>query len=290
MAEIALVTDSTAYLPPEAVKQYHVHVIPLYVHMGGKTYRDGFDLDLESFYQYLETATELPTTSQPSMGDFLELYRELSKKADAIISVHISAGISGTIASALAARQALQAEMENPPEVYVIDSRITSASQALIVMAAGRAIAEGRPAAEIAAMAKGMAERSHAIFVVDTLKYLHKGGRIGGAAALMGTALKIKPLLYFREGKIDALEKVRTSKRAKARMLEVVEEWAGGKPIRFGVAHARAQEEAHEIRDYILTHLECQEHLISHLSPVIATHVGPGTIGIVFYTVEEGDV
>lgn len=289
MAEIALVTDSTAYLPPEAVKQYNVHVIPLYIHMSGETYRDGIDLDLESFYHYLKTASELPTTSQPSMGDFLKLYRELAKEARAIISIHISSGISGTIASALAARQALQEEMADAPEIYVIDSRITSASQALIVTAVGRAIAEGRSAPEIAAMAESMADRSRAIFVVDTLKYLHKGGRIGGATALMGTALRIKPLLYFREGKIDALEKVRTSKRAKARMLEIVEEWAGGKPIRFGVAHALAPEEAQEVHDYILNRLECQEHLISPLSPVIATHVGPGTLGIVFFTAEEGD-
>ena len=288
MSKTALVTDSTAYLPPERVWQYGVYVVPLYLHFGERVYRDGVDLDTDTFYRLLQSAPRLPTTSQPSAGDFLQLYRHLSLEADAIISIHISSGISGTVASALAARQVLLNEMQKPPQVYVVDSRITSCGLALLVSAASRAIAEGKPAVEVVREVENLASRLFTVFVVDTLEYLHKGGRIGGAAALVGEVLQVKPLLYFRDGRIDVLEKARTDKRAKRRMLEVVAERADGRPIHAVVAHAQAPEEAERIRRYLADHFDCWELFSVEFSPAIATHVGPGTVGVAFYTEGEG--
>lgn len=288
MAKIALVTDSTAYLPPERVRQYGVHVVPLYVHFGTETYRDGMDLDVTTFYQLLKSAPALPTTSQPSVGDFLELYRRLSVQADAIVSIHISSGISGTVASAQMACQALMAEMADPPEVYVVDSRITSCGLALLVSAAAQAIADGRSAARVAQVVGSLASRMFTVFVVDTLEYLYKGGRIGGAAAFVGLVLQVKPILYFRDGRIDVLEKVRAARRAKQRMLETVAEQADGKPIHAAIVHAQAPDEAERIRQHLADHFDCRELFVVEFSPVIATHVGPGTVGVAFYTAEGG--
>ncbi len=288
MSKTALVTDSTAYLPPERVRQCGVHVIPLYLHFGERAYRDGVDLDTATFYRLLQSAPRLPTTSQPSTGDFLQLYRHLSLEADAIISIHISSGISGAVASALAARQILLGEMQNPPQIYVVDSRITSCGLALLVSAASRAIAGGKPAVEIVQEVENLASRLFTVFVVDTLEYLHKGGRIGGAAALVGSVLRVKPLLYFRDGRIDLLERARTAKRAKRRMLEIVAERADGRPIHAAIVHAQAPEEAERIRRYLADHFDCRELFSVEFSPVIATHVGPGTVGVAFYTEGEG--
>lgn len=286
MSRIALVTDSSAYMPPELVEQHSVHVIPLYIHFGEKSYRDGVDMDTATFYEQLGSAPKLPTTSQPSVGDFMDLYRRLGQDADAIISIHISSGISGTVDSALAARQKLSPKTENPPDVYVIDSRIAANGLALLVTAAASAIATGLPADRVAQKVEDIALRLPTIFVVDTLEYLHKGGRIGGAAALMGSVLRIKPILYFREGRIDVLEKVRTARKAKRRMLESVTERADGRTIRAAIVHAQAAEEAERIRLYLADHFDCRELFIVPFSPVIATHVGPGTVGVSFYTGE----
>ncbi len=285
MSRIALVTDSSAYLPSELVRESDLHVIPLYVHSGGETYRDGVDIDTTAFYERLTSIPALPTTSQPSAGDFVELYRHLSTEADAIISIHISSGISGTVNSALTARQLL-ANMADPPEIYVIDSRTTAHGLALLVTAAARDIAEGTPAAQVAQRVETLASRVSTIFVVDTLEYLRKGGRIGGAAALAGSVLKVKPVLYLNEGRIDVLEKVRTARKAKQRLLEIVAERAGEQPIHACIIHAQVPQEAERIRRHLADNFECRELVVVEFSPVIAVHVGPGTVGVAFYTVE----
>jgi len=285
MSRIALVTDSSAYLPPELVTESGVDVIPIYIHSGGETYRDGVDIDATVFYERLTSIPALPTTSQPSAGDFVELYRHLSTEADAIISVHISSGISGTVSSAFTARQLL-ANMADPPEIYVIDSRTTAHGLALLVTAAARDIADGTPAAQVAQRVETLASRVSTIFVVDTLEYLRKGGRIGGAAALAGSVLKVKPVLYLNEGRIDVLEKVRTASKAKQRLLEIVAERAGKQPIHACIVHAQVPQEAERIRRHVADSFECRELFAVEFSPAIAVHVGPGTVGVAFYTVE----
>ena len=284
MSKIALVTDSTAYLPPELVQEYGAHVIPIYIHFDGETFRDGVDMDVATFYERLKTAPKLPTTSQPPAGNLCELYRRLSDEADAIISIHISSHLSGTVGSARMAREALSREMANPPEVYVIDSRTTANGLALLVSAAARAIAAGQPAAQVSRTVQDLASRLFTVFVVDTLEYLRKGGRIGGAAALVGSVLRVKPVLYLNEGRIDVLEKVRTARKAKRRLLEIVVDRAGGRPIHACIVHAQVPQEAERVRRYIANHLECRELFVVEFSPAIAVHVGPGTVGVAFYS------
>ena len=285
MKRIALVTDSTAYLTPKLRAEYDIHVIPLYVHFGTKTYRDGVNLDTATFYRLLAASSTLPTTSQPSIGDFVTLYRRLAEEAEAIISIHISSGISGTVTAAKMARQAVMEELGAPPRIYVVDSRITSVGMALLLTAAGRAIRAGKEAETIVREIEALAERLRVVFAVDTLTYLHKGGRIGGAAALLGSMLQIRPLLYFRDGKIDLLEKARTTRRARQRMLELATRWSEGRPIHAAIVHANAPGPADALRIRMLERFECRELFVLEFSPVIATHVGPGTVGVALYPV-----
>lgn len=288
MTRTVVVTDSSAYLPDKMVKQYGLHVVPLYVHFGEQTFRDRVDLTSAAFYEKLRDADSLPTTSQPSVGDFVELYRRLSQEAEGIVSIHISSGISGTVDSALTARQTLIAEAttagEKPPAIHVIDSRCTSMGLGLLTTAAARAAAEGRAAEEVARMIEGLIPRLMVVFVVDTLEYLHKGGRIGGAAALVGSVLQVKPVLYFNEGRIDVLEKVRTTRKAKRRLLEIMEERMGtGTTVHAAITHADAPDEAEKLRQQVTERFNCVEMFVCELSPAIATHVGPGTLGLAFY-------
>ncbi len=288
MTRTVVVTDSSAYLPDKMVKQYGLHVVPLYVHFGEQTFRDRADLTSAAFYEKLRDADSLPTTSQPSVGDFVELYRRLSQEAEDIVSIHISSGISGTVDSALTARQTLIAEAttagEKPPAIHVIDSRCTSMGLGLLTTAAARAAAEGRAAEEVARMVEGLIPCLMVVFVVDTLEYLHKGGRIGGAAALVGSVLQVKPVLYFNEGRIDVLEKVRTTRKAKRRLLEIIEERMGtGTTVHAAITHADAPDEAEKLRQQVTERFNCVEMFVCELSPAIATHVGPGTVGLAFY-------
>ena len=282
MARIAIVTDSTAYLPAELADKYYIHIIPASVIFGDQAFRDRVDLTPKEFYQMLRVAEALPTTTQPSAGDFLELYTALSREAEAIVSVHISSELSGTIDSALAAKK----ELPNLP-IYVIDSRFTSMGLGLITLAAARAVTEGKALPEVVRAVEGLIPKMNVFFVVDTLEYLQKGGRIGGAAALVGSVLKIRPILHISDGRIDVLEKVRTKSKAVRRMLEIMEERVGGNPVHAAVIHADTADEAEELREVVASHFDCVELHTVELSPAIGTHVGPGTVGLAFYSDRE---
>ncbi len=280
---IGILTDSTAYLPQELVHQYDIRVVPLRVHWDGETYRDGIDIQPDEFYTRLIRSKTIPTTSQPSIQDFLHAYEEMAERYDGIVAPLISSGISGTVASAQAAAR----EFTKIP-VAVVDSKTTSAALGWVVLAAARVAEQGGSLEEVQAAAQQVVERLHTFFVVDTLKYLHKGGRIGGAARYLGTALNIKPILYFdKDGKIDALGRVRTKKRAIQRILELAKERAGDRPVNVGVIHAHAEEEGLALKRQAEELLNCQEILFVELSPVLGTHVGPGTLGLGFYPLED---
>lgn len=279
MSKLAIVTDSTAYLPTKWIEQYNLRVIPLKVHWGDKTFLDGVDITPIEFYARLSRSTSLPTTSQPSIQDFVQLFESLADQADGIVAPLISSGISGTVASAQAAAQ----EFSRLP-VEIVDTKVTSARLALVVLAAARAAAQGKSLQEVRQAADDVVQRLHVFFAVDTLEYLHRGGRIGGASRYLGTALSIKPILFFNsEGKIDALERVRTKDKALQRLIALAEEKADGRPLHLGVIHANAPQVAQEFRDLITHRLHCKEVFTLELSPVIGTHVGPGTIGVAFY-------
>jgi DegV family protein with EDD domain len=282
MKKIAVVTDSTAYIPDAFVKKYNIHVIPIRIHWEGSTLIDGVDITPAQFYERLEKSSTIPSTSQPSAGDFLELFKELSTSYDGIIAPLISSGISGTVNSA---ESALTMFSEIPVEI--IDTHSTSAGLGLVATAAAQAVSDGKSLKEIKHLAEGIVKRLKLFFVVDTLKYLHKGGRIGGASRYFGTALSIKPILHLDDqGKIDALEKVRTKGKATARLIKLAVEQADGRPVNVSVMHANAIEEVKNLRDQLLEQLDCAQIEIYDISPGIGVHVGPGTIGLGIYTLK----
>jgi len=277
MSFIALVSDSTANLYPDFVEKYGIRVIPLYIKIGDTTFKDGVDISTGEFYERLPNCDPLPITSQPSAGDFVELYQELvAAGAEAIISVHLSSGISGTINSATLAA----AEMDSLP-IEIVDTRCAAASHMMAVEAGALALEKGAPFEEAVAAVRRVVDQQKTVFAVDTLEYLHKGGRIGGAAALLGGLLQFKPILYFKEGKIDALERVRTSKQALLRLAEIMADWLGKEePLQAVVMQAACPERAKALADVLPQYMNIANVRITEVPPVLGAHVGNGTVGL----------
>jgi len=279
--KVAVVTDSTSSLTQAMGQQYGIQVMPVYVAFGTQTYRDGIDLDADLFYRLLRDSKRLPTTSQPTVADFVQMYSALSEQVEAIVSVHISHKMSATFDSALAARR----ELPHLP-IHVIDSHSVSTGLSLMAIAAARAAAAGQDATQIVRLVNGLVSRMNVIFTVETLEYLHKGGRIGGAAALVGSALSIKPVLCVKDGRIEPLEKPRTRRRAIERTLELVAEQAGTSgALHAAILHCAAPDAAQNLAEQLAFRYQCKELLTVEAGPIIGTHAGPGTLGVAFYTV-----
>jgi DegV family protein with EDD domain len=277
---IKLVTDSTAYLPEDRVQALDIRVVPLCVHFGQEACLEGIDITGEEFYARLKAEPELPTTSQPSAGEFLEVFKELHEAGHEIVCLTISSAISGTWNSAMAAKDML-------PEaaISVVDSLYTTVALQLMVEAAAEAIAAGATRTEIAQQLEEIRGKMLLLFVVDTLEFLAKGGRIGNARALLGTVLRVKPILTLQDGAIEPLEQVRTKKKAVARMESLIEEHLGdaASQAKLGITHALVPEEAQALKVEMMQRLGCREPLVHELGPVIGTHTGPGLLGIAAY-------
>jgi DegV family protein with EDD domain len=277
---IKIVTDSTAYLPEEIVRQHDICVVPLYVHFGTEAFREGVELSNEEFYRRLKEAPELPTTSQPSAGEFHEVFAPLIDAGHEIITLTISSKLSGTWNSAMAAK-----EMLPDAPISVVDSLSTSVGLHLMVDAAIEAAAAGATRQEIVDQIERAKQEMQLFFVVDTLEYLARGGRIGNAKAFLGTILKVKPILVLQDGAIEPLEQVRSKSKATARMLDLVEEYVGGngRTSKVAVTHALVPKDAELIGQELVGRLGCGQPLMGELGPVIGTHTGPGMVGIAAY-------
>lgn len=276
---IVVVTDSSAYIPEEALGDLSIPVIPLWVHWSEERFRDGVDIDPPAFYRRLQVDKAFPTTSQPSAGEFLDFFRRTGAEADAVVGIFVTSKLSGTVANALAA----QAEL---PEltIRVVDSLSTSMGMGFMVLAAARAAAAGRPLDEVVAVAEEMRDRVHLLFAVDTLEYLRRGGRISGAKWLLGTALSIKPLLHLDEGIVKPLVQVRTKRKAIAQMLGVAEERLGGRRMaEAAVIDAGSLEEGDAVAEQVAERFGVSPVYRTPVSPAIGTHAGPGTVGVAFY-------
>jgi DegV family protein with EDD domain len=276
-----LVTDSTAGLPPDLARQYGIHVVPQIINFSGETFRSGMDLTIAEFYQRLAAARELPTTSQPSAGEFAELFRRLGADGSTVLAIVLSNELSGTYLSAQGAK-----EMLPEADIYVVDSRSISAPLAFMVVEAARLAQAGSDVEAIKARVAQMSAGFRIYFLVDTLEYLHKGGRIGGASALLGTALKMKPILCIRDGRVEPFERVRTKTRAVARLKELVraglDPQRGGK-IYLATIHGNARPEAVALHADLVDAFHPDETLLTDLTPAIATHAGPGVLAVAFY-------
>jgi DegV family protein with EDD domain len=283
MAErVAVVTDSTACIPARALNGLDIPVIPLWLIWEDDRYRDGVDITHEAFYQRLQERDTVPSTSQPSVGEFVDFYRRVAedKKTDTIVGAFISSKISGTVDSARAA--AAQVPDLN---VTVIDSFSTSMGLGFVALAAAREAAAGASALEVAATANEVRQRLTVLFTVDTLEYLHKGGRIGGAKRFLGTMLNIKPLLHLNEGCVEPMCQVRTKQRALSEMLDRAEERLHGKEMaEVAVIDVDSAEECEVVANRVKERFHVSSVYRAPVSPVIGTHAGPGTIGMGFYS------
>ncbi|MDY6874470.1 MAG: DegV family protein [Chloroflexota bacterium] len=279
MSKVAIVTDSTAYLPENLVSAYNITVVPLVVIWGEETLRDNVDIGPDEFYERLSHAKVMPSTSQATIQAFMDTFQKLTDEGYDILTLVISSALSGTLDSATQAKKSFP-----DANIELLDSKFTSIPLAFMALSAARAAKRGASLAECKEIATSIRENSNVFFAVDTLEFLHRGGRIGGASRFLGTALNLKPILYLEEGKIEALEKVRTSKRAHSRLLELLEENTSGKaPINMmGVVNAVAQESANTLLEGIKAQFSPNEVLVAKLSPVIGTHTGPGTVGVAY--------
>jgi DegV family protein with EDD domain len=277
--KIVVVTDSSAYIPEQALSGLDVRVIPLWLLWDDERFRDGVDIDPPAFYRRLRESKTFPTSSQPSPGEFMEFFREAASGADAVVAVLVSSKISGTIANA-------QIALAQRPDlnIRVVDSLNTAMALGFIVLASARAAAAGKSVDEVVAAAEDMRDRVHFLFAVDTLEFLHRGGRIGGAKRLFGTALNIKPLLHWMDGQIEPLVQVRTKRKAIERMLDEAEGRLGGKRMaEAAVIDVDTTQEADEVAERVRERFGIDPVYRSPVSPVVGTHAGPGCVGLVFY-------
>ena len=281
--KVAIVTDSTAYIPQSFLDKYPIRVAPCIVIWGEDEYRDGVDILSDEFYDRLSTAKVMPTTTQPTPGACKEIYEELHSKGYDIISISVSSKLSGTKNSMEIAKQMLP-----NVNIEIVDSLSVSMGTGWLVKVVGDAVLAGASLQEVARLATEMREKSEIILTVDTLEFLHRGGRIGGASFFIGTALKFKPIMEFRDGQIEPLEKVRTRKKALARIVEIAKEKTRSDSSYYlAVAHARTQSEADYMVEQISAEIDVRESLTTGLSPGVGTHTGPGTLGICIFPVPE---
>jgi DegV family protein with EDD domain len=279
MSTVAIVTDSTADLPPQLAASRSITVVPLTLNFDGQSLLDGVDIRPDEFYRRLPSATTHPTTSQPSPGRFAEAYSSLLAEHDSVVSIHISEKLSGTYASA---RQA--ADMTDPKRVRVVDSELVSMSLGLVTLVASAMASGGAEAETIEAKVLNMRLQVQTYFSVATLEFLRRGGRIGRASALLGSVLQVKPVLCIRDGLVTPLERVRTFDRALTRVVELTREVDRGHGICVIVGHADAEADAERIGRELEPIAETL--MIQPLGPVVGAHAGPGVVGVGCYPAE----
>ncbi|MGE5249839.1 MAG: DegV family protein [Bacteroidota bacterium] len=280
MTKIALVTDSTAYIPADSCRSLNITVVPQVLIWGEQTFRDGVDIQPDEFYARLRTAKTMPSTSQVSIPTMQNTFQGLVDGGAEVLGIFISAKLSGTMQSALQGREALGTAAS---KVTLVDSDSTAMAMGFQVLSAARAAQDGASLQDCVALAEKAREHTGVYFAVDTLEFLHRGGRIGGAVRFVGTALNLKPVLELRDGRVEPLERIRTKSKALDRVLDLVDEKTRGKaPIRLATLHAHAPEEARALLERASQRMGAVESILSEVSPVVGTHAGPGTVGLAY--------
>ena len=275
---VAIVSDTTGYLPAELVSANEIRLVSLYVNWEDRSERELDMQNFDAFYDRLRGAERLPTTSQPSIGDFLDVYDPLVQQGLDVVSVHISGGISGTVEAARQAKEQL-AERVGSDRVTVIDSERACGGLGLLVLAGARAAKAGAGVDEVVERIRSAQAGLKMWFAIDTLEYLRRGGRIGAASAWLGSALKIKPILTL-DKEITPVERVRTGTRALRRLLDYAEQRHADGADGWVVQHVQAPEEAAKLAEATERVIGVPPVFISEIGPVIGTHVGPGLLGV----------
>ena len=271
---VKVVTDSTSDIPADLATGLGLTVVPLNVNFGTETFKDGVTMSADEFYERLTSGSTLPTTSQPSPGDFVEVYDRLGEGADGIVSVHLSARESGTYNSAVQAKAETKAECP----IEVVDSEQFSMGLGMIAMSAARAASDGAGVEEVVAAANEAKTRSEVVCMFETLDYLVKGGRVGKAQGMVGSLLNIKPMIIIRDGQVHQLAKVRTFRKSVARLKETARGFAPLESL--AVLHSTTPDAAQELADDLRDLLPSgAEPYIARFGPVIGTYTGPGALG-----------
>lgn len=278
MSGIVVVTDSSANVPAHLVQQLNIRVVPILLAINGRTFRDQVDITASEIYRRLRTNKHLPTTSAPSIGDFVRVYAAAAQETSGIVSIHLSSKLSATYTVAATA-----SELVDGVTIRLVDCQTVAMGQGFAVVEAARAAAAGADVEAVVARAKEVASKVNLLAIIDTLEYLHRGGRIGGAATLMGSLLRIKPLVYVADGHVDVFAKPRTKPRAIEIMMEQMAAEGNARPLHVAILHAGVPEEAEALRQQVAERFDCAELYITGLTPVMGAHAGPGVLGVAFY-------
>ena len=280
---IKVVTDSTSDLPADVAESLGIEVVPLNVHFGSDVYKDRVNLMPDTFYDKLINGDVLPTTSQPSVGEFIDVYERLGSDADGIVSVHVSEKLSGTMNSARLASQ--QANADCPIEV--VDTFQVSMGVGICAMEAAEVANSGGDMNQVILAARNAVTRSQCFFMLETLEFLQKGGRIGKAQALIGNLLKIRPMLMLQEGEVHPLGRERTRRKGIAKLVDTVEELApiSGLAVMYSTGPDEAQTLAQNVSKFMI---EGREPMMLQIGPVIGTYAGPDTLGIALISAKSG--
>ena len=276
---IKIVTDSTADVPEELLEKYDIRVVPINIQFGTETYQEGIDIDRPTFFRKLEEV--IPTSSQPSPGQLVEVYRSLAVDGHSIISIHVTSKHSGTYQSAVLAKSMLP-----EADIEVFDSLSISIGTGYQVLAAARAAEEGQSMGEIIQTLEGIRSRMFLYLTPATLKYLQRSGRVGKLAGALGALLNLKPVIKVEDGVLEAFQNVRTRGKALDRLVELTAEAVGTtEPVKLGIPHAQAPAEAEELRQRLESAFNCDEMHVVDLCCSLTVHGGPGVIAIVSYKV-----
>jgi len=279
MSKVAIVTDSSAYIPENLLEQYNISVAPLVVIWGEDEYLDNVDIQPNELYERLNNSDVMPSTSQATPRSFMEAYTPLYEQGYEILSIHLSEKLSGTIPSAVQAKGMLP----DDATIEIIDSYTIAMALGYQVLLVARAVTDGASLAECKEIVLKARSMCGVVFAVDTLEFLHRGGRIGGASKFLGTALNIKPILEVTDGKIESIERVRTRKKSIARLVDLVEERIQGRqPVRLAALHANAEDDARACLKVAADQLGATETIFTSVSPAIGVHTGPGTVGLAY--------
>jgi DegV family protein with EDD domain len=280
MSKIAVVTDSTTYMPPDLVKKHNISVAPQVLIWGDQTYKDGVDIESSEFFTRLKTAKVMPSTSQVAVVSFQEVFQDLIEKGFEVLALLVSSKLSGTVQSAMQAKELMGAAGE---KVNVVDSQSVAMALGFQVLAVARALEDGASLQDAMALAEKSYQYTGVSFAVDTLEFLHRGGRIGGAQRFLGTMLNMKPILAIQDGRVEGIDRIRTKNKAHERVLELtVEKVAGRTPVRLATLHANAAEDARALLARAEEALRPVESVFTEVSPTVGTHTGPGTVGLAF--------
>lgn len=280
MTKVAIVTDSTAYIPTEYVKQYNLSITPQVLIWGEEMFRDGVDIQPDEFYTRLKSAKTMPTTSQVPIVDMQAAFQGLVDQGFSVMGIFISSKLSGTQQSAIQAKEMMGSAGE---KVTIVDSKSTAMALGFQVLAAARALETGASLQEALTYVEKAHERTGVFFAVDTLEFLHRGGRIGGAQRFIGSALNLKPILAVKAGKVEGVDRIRTKTKAHDRILELISEQVKGKSnVRIACLHANAHDDGKKLLERAASEFSPVETIYTELSPVVGTHAGPGTVGLAY--------